>query len=234
MHTRTAALAIAALAAAAHADIVEMYYSARGQGQNLQLTAGDRVFNSFAGQLLHQVVSGTGAGEDLVGLNPFYCVDVFEHASGSASEFVISALTEVPDSRPMTPGAAAAMRSIFAQAAEAQYAGDAPAAYAAAFQIAVWEIASDYDDQLGAASLDLADGFFRAASYGGGALPSHVSSYAAGFFDAVDAGAQYDGEVYALRSERFQDQITSRTIPTPGSTAAVTLGLVLTIGRRRH
>lgn len=234
MRTSIAVLALAGLAATAHADIVDMYFSSTGRGQNVHVAAGDRSFNTFAGQLMHQVVGGTGTGADLVGLNAFYCVDIYEYASHTTSPFTITTLTEVPDSQPMSAGAAGGISSIFAAADGQQFQSDAPTAFTAAFQLAVWEIASDFDDQLGASSLDLSNGWFRASGAGGAVLSPQVLAYAEDLFDAVGQGLQFDGEVFAMRSDVRQDQISSRTIPTPGSTASLACGLLLIIRRRRH
>lgn len=233
MRNATAALVLATLAASAHADIVEMAFVGTGRGQNVHIAAGQTEMNVFAGQLLHNVTGGTGLGEQLLGANILYCTDVFEHATTQTSTFTVSALTEVPDSLPMSPAAAAAMAGMFAEADGAQFASDAPTAYAAAFQLAVWEVASDYDPQLGASSLDLSSGWFRASGYGQPDLPASVLDNVAGFFAAAARADQFDGWLFALRSDSYQDQLGARTVPTPGSTAAVTLGLILAIGRRR-
>lgn len=234
MRTATAALVLAALTASAQADIVELSYAGRGRGQNVHVTAGAREMNTFAGQLLIDITAGTGLGEQLVGLNTLYCVDVTAHMPKEPSEFAIVPLTEVPDSRPMTAAAAGAMASMFAGAAGAQFESDAPAAYAAAFQLAVWEIASDFDPQLGLSSLDLSSGWFHAEGFGETELPAAVADYAADLFAAAASAEQYDGWLFALRSDRYQDQIGARAVPTPGPTAMLSLGIALAAGRRRR
>lgn len=231
-HRTTAAVILAATAATAHADIVEMHFTGKGQGQNVRLEMGDRSINTFAGQLLHEVTGATGAGEQLLGINAYFCTDLFQYATARSTEYTITALTEVPDSKPMSAPAAGAIRNIFAYAGGEQLDLDAPDPFAAAFQLAVWEIVSDYDEDIGRSSMDVEHGWFRAKASKSASLGPEVRGYLDDLFDAVGSGDDYGVGVMAFRSSTSQDQL--RTIPAPGSTAAFAAGLLVMIGRRRR
>ena len=228
----SAAIVLVAVATAAHADIVDMHYTGLGSGHRVKIYAGHRPMNTFAGQLIHEVTRADESWPLGVGAQPFFCTDLFQTASGRSNPFTISELTEVPDSQPMSASTALAVRSLFASASQSQFDTHAPNDLAAAFQLALWEVVSDYDSRLGRSSLDIESGWFRARDSGGNGLSDAVQDRLGTFFDAVAGGERFDGEIFALRSPRAQDQLTS--IPTSGSTASLCLGLALAYGRRRR
>ena len=238
MPTRTtAAVIVAAAAATAHADIVQMGFTGTGRGQKVQITMGSSQTGTFAGQLMYTVTDATGVGEQLLGENAFYCTDLFQTVSRTNLEYQITGLTEVPDAAPMNASQAGAIRDIFAYANEEQFSSETSNAFAAAFQLSVWEIVSDYDSTLGRESLDIDSGWFQASGWRNASLGSDVLGYMGDLFDAVGTDIAYGGSVLAFQSEFAQDQLRSvpgRAIPTPGSTASLALGLLVTVGRRRR
>lgn len=227
-----AAVLLAAVAATAQADIVNMHFTGLGSGQRVRITAGERAMSTFAGQLLHNVTSADESWRLGIGAQPFFCTDLYQSTSSSSKPFTISGLTDVPDGQPMSAQTALAVKSLFASAGQAQFDGNAPDDLAAAFQLALWEVVSDYDSQLGRSSLDIESGWFRARDAGGNSLSLAVQDRLNTLFDAVADGERFHGEIIALRSPSAQDQLAS--IPTSGSIASLCLGLALAYGRRRR
>ncbi len=238
MPTRmTASVIVAAAAATAHADIVQMGFTGTGRGQNVQISMGSRTTGTFAGQLMYAVTDATGIGEQLLGENALYCTDLFHTVSPTNLEYQITGLTEVPDSAPMNASQAGAIRDIFAYANEEQFSSDTSNAFAAAFQLSIWEIVSDYDSEIGRSSLDVGSGWFQAGGDEHEGLDKKVLKHIDNIFDAVGSDTEYGGTVLAFQSGAAQDQLRSvsgRTIPTPGSTASLALGLLVIVGRRRR
>ena len=101
--------------------------------------------------------------------------------------------------------------------------------FAAAFQLAVWEIITDYNpaDQF---ALGITTGNFRATRTDGNPLSSGVMNHLTSLFAAVGAGHNPD-TLLGLRSTTHQDQIIP--VPAPGSAALAGLGLLCLAGRRR-
>lgn len=234
-----AVVLLAAAAGIAQADVVDMHFSRLGQGEHVQLTLGSRTINSFAGQLIHDVTQTDPAWGDLLGEQAFFCTDLFQGTSSSTLAYTLTGLTDVPDSQPMSAATASAVESLFASADQAQFAADAPDDLAAAFQLALWEVVADYDDELGRSSLDLSNGWFRASAPSNGPLSNSVLARLNTLFDAVDAGESFGGQVHALRSPAAQDQLFAvagipASVPTPGSLASFAAGMMLAAGRRRR
>ena len=236
-----AAVLLVAVAATAHADIVDMHFSTLGRGQPVELSLGSQSVRAFAGQLVHETTAADS--EELLGAflgsQPYFCIDPFQATSRQSLPYTLTDLTGVPDSLPMRDSTAAAVRSLFASANHAQFAGDAPDDLAAAFQLALWEVVSDFDAGLGRSSLDLDRGWFRASAPGRQPLSESMLARMDTFFNAVESGERYSGQVIALRSPVAQDQLTAvagvpASIPTSGSLASFSLGLGLMFGRRRR
>ncbi len=253
MPTRLTAAAVlvataAGLASSARADIVDMYFSGAGRGQAVLIEIGDRTISTFAGQLIHEVTAATSeSGDDpdgsdswaMLGSQAFFCTDLFQPTSSSTLPYTLTGLTGVPDSAPMSPTTAAAVESLFASADQAQFAADATDELAAAFQLALWEVVTDYTPAGGRASLDIAAGGFRARNPLNEPLSGAVLAQLGTLFDAVGSGESFGGEIMALRSPVAQDQLTAvmgvpATIPTAGSLASFGLGLLVVVGRRRR
>jgi hypothetical protein len=118
-----------------------------------------------------------------------------------------------------------AIARMFSAAGGAQYGANAD--LAAAFQVAVWEIANDYDGT--AASLNLAAGNLQGTSLAA-AIVGNVNTLFAAAADTAGFGSQLIG----LGNTSFQDQIIDPTaaIPTPG--AAVIMGIAALVGARRR
>ncbi|MBN4052491.1 hypothetical protein JYT82_00085 [bacterium AH-315-K20] len=250
MPTRLTAAAVllataAGLASSARADIVDMYFSGAGQGQVVRIEIGERSISTFAGQLMYEITEVTdtptdaGDGWDMLGSQAFFCTDLFQATSRDTLPYTLTGLTGVPDSAPMSLTTASAVESLFAFADQAQFAADAPDDLATAFQLALWEVVTDFDPGAGRSSLDIAAGEFRASNPLNEPLSGSVLAQIGTLFDAVGSGQSFGGEIMALRSPVAQDQLTAvmgvpATIPASGSLAAFGLGLLVAVGRRRR
>ncbi len=114
---------------------------------------------------------------------------------------------------------------------EAQLSDRASDTFAAAFQIAVWEIAEDFDDREGVASLDINRGSFKAKKTNGWRLSGDIVDYIDDLFGSIGSGARDQGLI-ALKSKKHQDQII-KVVPAP-MTLAGFAGVGLAAARRRR
>lgn len=240
MKTRFAITAVAMLStgAIACADTVDLNFLGTGKGRNVRISIGGDSLNVFAGQLRHNFSNGTGAGADLSGEILTYCTDLLEHVSSSTKTFDIVDLTMVPDFQPMSAARAGAITDLYRFAAGSQLSASASKDFAAAFQIAVWEVVTDFDLGQGRSSLDVEDGAFSAFKTNGASLASGVQGHVTSLFDAIGSFTTPDSrntQILALRNEGAQDQLIEQIIPTP---MAGMLGLagfagVASVRRRR-
>ncbi|HRQ73666.1 MAG TPA: hypothetical protein PLU35_11620 [Phycisphaerales bacterium] len=230
MSRLAAVFAVAGFAVSASADIVEMKFTGTGQGRNVKVTIGDKSMGVFAGQLKHTILSGTGLGADLVGDHITYCTDLYEYVKSSPTTYTIVTLPEMPDSSPMGFARAGGVYDLFAWAGSQQFDPAVSKDFAAAFQIAVWEIVTDYDPSIGGASLNVAAGALKVKDSGGGPLSSGISGHLAAMFDAVGSDSARRG-VVGLRASGAQDQMT--VIPAPGPLVLAAASLALVVPRRR-
>ena len=230
MSRLAAACVLAGIAAGASADIVEMKFTGTGQGRNVKVTIGDHSMGVFAGQLKHTILSGTGLGAGLVGDHLTYCVDLYEYVKSAPTTYTIVSLSELPDSSPMGSARAGGVYDMVAWAAGQQFDPNISKDFAAAFQIALWEIVTDYDPSIGTASLDVTTGLLKVRDSSGGPLSSGISGYLTAMFDAVGTDSARRG-IIGLRSFGAQDQIAA--IPAPGPIALAVASLALAVPRRR-
>ncbi len=234
----TVSLVLAAAAATAHADIVDLYATGPGRGVDVRLRMGHEKVTTFAGQLLHQADSATGVGERFLGEHAYYSTEPTDHPATSPMTFTITALYEVPSSRPMGPAKAAAVESLFAFANGRQFEEDAPAAFAGAFQLALWEVVADYEADEGAESLDVFEGRFRVAEREHSSFSRDVRAHLGDMFDAVGEAERFSGSVIAMRGDDHQTMLqavmSDRAVPAPASSAALGAGLLLFATRRRR
>ncbi|MCC6675686.1 MAG: hypothetical protein IT436_00955 [Phycisphaerales bacterium] len=225
-------VSIAALAGAAGADVVNVRFTGTARGGNYGVVFNGSGMNVFAGQLKHTLSGGTGVAAGLSGEHTTFCTDLYQYVTSTTLTYDVVPLEALPSSSPMGAGRAAALLDIYTTAAGAQLSSSASNDYASAFQLAVWEIATDYNPNVGPSSLNISSGNFRATKTDGSPVSSAVQGYLSTFFAVVGAPRTgSDPDILGLRSGSNQDQLVQ--VPGPGSAVIAGLGGLLAVGRRR-
>lgn len=229
-----AAAVVVAAAGAAQADTIDVRYLGTGAGSSVRITNNGSSRNLFAGQLRHTLTNGTGLGATLHGTWVTFCTDLNQSVTSTTRTYDVVDVAQVPNWGPMGIARANAIRDMYAYANGSQLVpGSATNALATAFQLAVWEIVTDFNPSVGVASLSLSSGGFRATRTNGSSLSSAVMGHVNALFGSIGA-APTGGNVSILgiRSATAQDQIVP--IPAPGAFALTSLGCVCLAGRRRR
>lgn len=227
----TTAAAVLGVAGLAAADTVDLRYTGPGAGASFNITAGSVTNDLFAGQLNFLTSNGTGAGTSLEGTLQSFCIDVFEPLAAFSEGPQTYDLNDL-SAAPVTGVGGSAMGGAKADAIARMYAFangqqfGSSNDYAAAFQLAVWEVIADFD-----ASLDIAGGDFRVND----ALSVGVTDILDDLFTAAGDTGIGGARVAALTNSGLQDQIYEVVIPLPGAAGLAAVGLagVGLIGRRR-
>ncbi len=232
-----ALIAIAGLNAIASADTLDMKYTGKGKGTNVKITQDTNTFNTFAGQLKHTIQGASGIYAPLNGERITFCSDVYETVTSTFKAYDIVGLNLLPDTAPMGAAKADAIWNMYQAQGSSAFASGASNDLAAAFQIAVWEIVSDFDSNVGLSSLNVNSGAFKAKKTDGGALSGGIATNLASLFAVAAGGFQAEPSLslIGLRHATAQDQIVaySGVIPAPGAGALAGLGL-LCMGRRKR
>ena len=223
-HIAASAIAIAAIASTASAEFVTVFCPGVGAGRNVSVTHKGAVRNVFAGQILLNL--SNSASGTLNGSWRSFCteLDQYIYVNGAAQSYEALPLKDVPiPGAPMGVLRAEAIGRMYAFANGAQYGTNAD--YAAAFQIAVWEVANDYTGDL--ASLSLAAGQLQGPSIAA-AITGHIATLLGA---ASNVGATVT-PLLGLGNASFQDQIVDPTSPIPTPGAIAMLGLAALVGSR--
>jgi hypothetical protein len=233
LFTVVAAAVITAAAGAASADTVNVKYLGTGKGSNVKIIAPGVNQNVFAGQLNHQISGGTGLGAILNGTYATYCADITQYVTSTTKTYTVVPIEQVPNVSPMGLSKADALRNLYSFGAGVQLTNAASNDFAAAFQIAVWEVVSDFNSNLGLTSLSVTDGSFKAKSTNGNALSAgimnNLNTIFSGIFNLPEGTVPV--EIAGISHATAQDQIV--VVPTPGALALAGLGGGLLIKRRR-
>ncbi len=230
--TTFAAGLVCALAPAAMADTVTVQYLGKGKGSNVRITWNGNSENLFAGQLRHELSNPAGpTAISLVGEFRTFCSDLAQRVTSTPKTYTVLPVESVPGSSPMGIDIAAAIRSLYATAGFTAVLATASNDYATAFQLAIWEIISDFNPGMGPASLSLTSGNFSATKTDGSPLSSNITTLANGFLSSFSAMLPSSHQVLGLSSGTAQDQLV--LIPTPGALAVLGLGGLMIARRRR-
>ena len=219
-------LAISAFAAPASADLVTVFCSGTGAGRAVTLSHLGTTRNVFAGQIMLSL-SNSSSGA-LNGSWISFCTELSQniHVNGPSQVYQVLSVAQVPNPGPgMGETRAAAIARMYTFASNTQFGGNAD--YAAAFQIALWEIANDYDGS--AASLSLAAGNLQGASLAAG-IVANIS----GLLSAAADTSIFSKPLVGLGNAGFQDQIIDPSVPIPTPGAMALLGLANVFGARRR
>lgn len=229
-----AAAVVVTAAGAVHADTIDVRFLGTGRGSNVRITHAGGTSNVFSGQLRHTLTNGTGLGATLHGDWVTFCADLNQRVTSSTRTYDVVNVAQLPDWGAMGVARANAIRDMYAFANGSQLLSTASNNLAAAFQLAVWEVVTDYNPVVGTASLSLATGAFRATKTDGSAFSSTLMSHVNSFFGSIGVAPAGGGgvNILGLRSGTAQDQIVP--IPAPGVFALTSLGCVCLAGRRRR
>lgn len=234
MRTRTiaAAVAIAAACGLANAGVVTVQYTGTGQGRTVHIASPDFNGNVFAGQLKHTISGGVGDDAEYNGNHVTFCTDLSQRVTSTPRTYEIVGLDEMPNSTPMGNAKANAIRKMYDFATGSQLLSTASTDLGSAFQLAVWEIITDYNPSILGGNLSVTSGSFRATKTDGGSLWTGVQTHLAALLGAATTEGNGSSYLAGIRSSGFQDQIVP--IPAPGSVALAGLGVLCLTGRRRH
>lgn len=235
MNTRAliaAAFATAAAASIASADVVTVKYTGSGKGQNVKITLNGNSSDVFAGQLKHQISDATGFNSYLNGIWTTFCTDLTEYVSGSNKTFNLVTIDQLMAPRPNAADKANALRALFAAGGAASIDPGASNDQSTAFQLAVWEVITDFDPTKVNNGLSLTGGGFSAKKTNGSALASSVTNIVSGYLTAAANITTEDGSLIGIMRSGNQDQIIK--VPAPGAVALAGLGGGLIMGRKRR
>jgi hypothetical protein len=223
------AAALAIVAGSAGAAMIEMRQVGIGQGDMFKVTLHGEMRDLFAGQIVHELRNATPGGEAFEGTLITYCTEIAQHVSTDWSLYDITTVDDAPVPGPvMGPAKAQAIRNMMNAMLLEELAGRFDAGLAAAFQLAIWEVVYDFDENVGRGSLTLESGALLAASSSGGELSAEVATETNMLLDA--SGILAEGVIgTAFVSRTFQDQI----VPTPGAAALAGVGGLMFLRRRR-
>jgi hypothetical protein len=216
----------------ASADTVDMRFEGTGKGRNVRVTDGSRQLNVFAGQLRHSFFNGTGLGAQLSGEMITYCTDLSQYVSSTTRSYTVVPVQSAPVGIAMGMDKARAIASLYDYAMGVQLTSSTSNDLGAAFQLAVWEVVSDFDYNLGASSLNLSTGNFRATQTNGSAVWSSVSNLLNGFFAHTNNSSFSPSGLRAIASGSYQDQLV--VVPAPGTGLLAGLGMALIAKRTRR
>lgn len=228
-------LTLSTLAAApAMAQSVMMLYNGTGLGSNVRVTFGTTTNDVFAGQLRHSITSPTNTDPRLNGNFVTFCIDLAQVVSGQNRAFDVVQLNTAPAILGDKVMRASALESLFANVGNAPLMWNTSNDYAAAFQLAIWEIVNDFDSTKANAGLDITSGEFTARRTNNAALTSGVMNNLNTFLGFARAGTSMpmSHSLLGIANGTNQDQVA--VIPTPAAAALAGLGMGLIAARRRR
>lgn len=222
--------AVLALAGVATADSVDLTFTGNGQGRSYNIVANGTGAQVFAGQLNFTVANGSGfIGDQLNGDLLTYCIDVLEPVGAGLNTYQIDDLADAPVTAggvmpAMGQDKADAIGRMYTFAAGQQFGSSND--FAAAFQLAIWEVIADFGD-----TLDITDGDFKVTSN----ITPGVQSILNDLFNAAnDLSIQSFRGLGALTNEGLQDQLYVVVIPLPGAAGLAAVGLAGLVATRRR
>ncbi len=231
MKMRLAAAAAALVSSAAIADTVDVKFLGTGAGTSVKINLGGNANNVFAGQLYHQFSNGTGKGAELNGTYITFCTDLTEYVTSTTKSYNVVSIAAMPNSSPMGAAKAQAIADLYAYGAGQQLITTAANDYAAAFQIAIWEIVSDFNPFAANNGLNLTAGSLKVTKTNGSALSSSITNTVAAMFAALGTNSSHGG-ILGVSRNGSQDQLVVVPLPTPGLLALAGFAGVVALRRR--
>lgn len=221
------AVVVAVAAAAVQADTVNLQFVGVGASRSIKAYIGASTFNVSAGQLRHTFSGGTGVAAGLTGTKTTFCTDLTEYVTGSGATYTVAPIANLPQTSgwpAMGAARAQAVYNLYAAAGGAQYGVSND--YAAAFQIALWEVVYDFSGTL--ASLNLTSGNFRAGDTDGSSLSAAIAAQVTTLFNAIVGPNASQTGLMGLTRAGAQDQIVQTdVVPIPAGAFIGMAGLGL-------
>lgn len=233
-----AALGAFGAAGSALADPVNLTYTGNGLGQVVHVSLGAQSWDVFAGRLNHSASGGTGNTAGLPTNITTFCADIQQgHASGPTSYNSTTVASASGNAGLSTLGAAKqqAIYEIYKGAGDLQFTQFS--GFAAAFQLAVWEVVNDFNAALPNNGLSIAGGNFRATALGQASLSAAMADKVAFLLSWVGTGSGTN-QLMGLANSAYQDQFYQGVVvPLPAAVWVGMGGLGLAVGfqwRRRR
>ncbi len=215
----------------------QMAFTGTGKGSNVKIIFNGNSFNAFSGQLQHTISGAAGLNSVINGDRRTFCIDLSQHVSRNTNTYeIVDIVAEVGGISPAFAGVrGAAISGIYNTYGTTAIGGTRSTSndFAAAFQMAVWELAYDFTGV--ASSISLTGGVARFKKTDGTALSSGILTQFNTIISAIGNGPIAAGLV-ALRSGNYQDQLVyvpGTLIPSAGSAAMAALGGLMIARRRR-
>lgn len=229
--TMIATVAVLATTALAAADTVNMRFVSPGAGRTATIRVNGNQYNVHAGELNHLITARSGPSGPALGALATYCVDVSEWVSYHGRVYDVNELTDAPvahGNMGMDQHKADAIGRLYTYANGAQHDGNNN--FAAAFQLAIWEVVSDLDTPT--TTMSVASGDFKAWNLNSGTIGYLTTLLAA----ATDDSIGINNRILALTNDGAQDQMFQVAIPLPTTGALAAVGLLGAgvVGRRRR
>lgn len=230
MNTRILAVAAALVSAAglANADMITVQFTGTQRGQNVRIASPGHNGNVFAGQLKHTLSNGPA---ELNGAWITYCTDLAQYVSSNPAQYEVVDVALVPGYAPMGADKAAAVRDLYIYAAGSQLSTTTSNDLATAFQLAVWEVITDFNAAGSNYGLSITSGAFSATRTNGNALASGITTQLNSLFAAIGNQPSSPIALLGIKSANHQDQLIP--IPAPGAAALAGLGVLCLSARRR-
>jgi hypothetical protein len=225
---------VAATAGLASATTVQLAPSTNGAGLNVSALIGSHTESVWAGQSLTSLSNWSGSAGGEYGARMTFALEPFGTRGNSSEVFTVrSVASALGGSGSVNNQRATAIDRMYSWADGLQLTADTSNTFAAAFQLAVWEVANDYNPSVGRSSLSFDSGAFRSSLTGSSWSNSQIRGSASLLFDSILFPNSGNGSVLALTKECYQDRLVWDAVPTPGTAAIAGVGLVM-IGKRRR